>query len=85
MSDDRIYDYVMFLRSVAIMVSPDPMLIPPIRDPNDVVVLQTAMIGGAELIRTTDQGFFEPPAWPFLQALGIQVFTDAELMARLRF
>ena len=66
------------------MVRPDPMLIAPIRDPNDIVVLQTAMIGGADAICTTDEDFFTPPASAFLQSIGILVFTDAELMQRLR-
>jgi putative PIN family toxin of toxin-antitoxin system len=47
MSDTRIYEYVMFLQSVATMVRPDPVLIAPIRDANDIVVLQTAVGGGA--------------------------------------
>jgi predicted nucleic acid-binding protein len=54
------------------MVRPDPALVAPIRDPNDTVVLQTAIIGGAEAICTTDEDF------PYL------VFTDMELMGRLR-
>ena len=84
MSDGRIYQYVMFLQSVATMVRPDPMLIAPIRDPNDIVVLQTAIIGGAEAICTTDEDFFNPPATVFLQSVNILVFTDAELLRRLR-
>ena len=50
MRDSRIYEYVMFLQSVAAMVQPDPMLVVPIQDPNDIVVVQTAIIGGAEAI-----------------------------------
>jgi len=84
MSDKRIYDYVMFLKSVATMVQPDPILLAPIRDPNDIVVLQTAIAGGAEAICTTDEDFFSSPASEFLQSARILVFTDAELMTRLR-
>ena len=84
MSDSRIYDYVMFLHSVAIVDRPDPMLIAPIRDPNDIVVIQTAIIGGAEAICTTDEDFFAVPASAFLQSVNILVLTDAELMRRLR-
>jgi len=65
MSDSRIYDYVMFLQSVATMVRPDPTLIAPIRDPNDIVVLQTAIVEGAEAICTTDEDFFTSPALAF--------------------
>jgi predicted nucleic acid-binding protein len=84
MPENRIYDYVMLLQPVAIMVRPDPMLIVPISDPNDIVVLQTAIIGGAEAICTTDEDFFSPPASTFLQSINISVFTDAELMERVR-
>jgi putative PIN family toxin of toxin-antitoxin system len=84
MSEGRIYEYVMFLQAAAMMVRPDPMLIAPIRDANDIVVLQTEMIGGADAICTTDEDFFTPPASAFLQAINIPVFTDDELMQRLR-
>ena len=84
MSEGRIYEYIMFLQAAAMMVRPDPMLVAPIRDPNDIVVLQTAMIGGADAICTTDGDFFTPPAAAFLQSLNILVFTDAELMQRVR-
>ena len=76
MSESRIYDYVMFLQSVATMVRPDPTLVAPIRDPNDIVVLQTAIIGGAEAICTTDEDFFHTPALAFLKSISILVFTD---------
>ena len=84
MSDEKIYQYIMLLQSVAMMVRPDPMLIAPIRDPNDIVVLQTAMIGGAEAICTTDEDFFNPPALGFLESANILVLTDMELMRILR-
>jgi putative PIN family toxin of toxin-antitoxin system len=84
MSESRIYDYVMFLQSVATMVRPEPTLVAPIRDPNDIVVLQTAIIGGAEAICTTDEDFFHTPALAFLKSVSILVFTDMELMDRLR-
>jgi putative PIN family toxin of toxin-antitoxin system len=84
MSESRIYDYVMFLQSVATMVRPEPTLVAPIRDPNDIVVLQTAIIGGAEAICTTDEDFFHTPALAFLKSVNILVFPDMELMDRLR-
>jgi predicted nucleic acid-binding protein len=84
MSDSRIYDYVMFLKSVATMVQLDPIVIAPIRDPNDVVVLQTAIAGAAEAICTTDEDFFSAPASEFLRSVRILVFTDVDLMTRFR-
>ena len=58
--------------------------IAPIRDANDIVIIQTALVGGAEAICTTDEDFFAPPAAEFLRSAGIAVYTDAELMRRLR-
>jgi predicted nucleic acid-binding protein len=84
MPDNRIYEYVMFLRSVATLVRPDPLMIVPIRDPNDIVVLQTAVIGGANVICTTDEDFFNAPASAFLRAVNIAAFTVAELLRRMR-
>ena len=84
MPDNRIYQYVMFLKSVATVVRLDPLIIAPIRDANDIVVLQTAVIGGANVICTTDEDFFNPPASVFLRSVNITALTDAELMTRLR-
>jgi predicted nucleic acid-binding protein len=84
MADEIVYDYVMMLRSVARMVRPDPTLIAPIRDANDVVVVQTAIGGGADIICTVDNDFFMPPADAFLRAANVRVLTDAELMRLLR-
>ena len=77
-------NHVLVMQSVATMVRPDPALVAPIRDPNDIVVLQTAIIGGAEAICTTDEDFFHTPALAFLKSVSILVFTDMELMGRLR-
>jgi predicted nucleic acid-binding protein len=85
MPEARIYDYVMLLKSVATMVQPDPLLFAPIRDANDIVVIQTAVAGGAEIICTTDEDFFGHPACDFLRSFGIQTMTDAELSTELGF
>ncbi|MCC6585631.1 MAG: putative toxin-antitoxin system toxin component, PIN family [Bryobacterales bacterium] len=84
MSDAAIYEYTMLLSSAATMVRLDPVLVVPIRDANDIVVMQTALVGGADVLCTTDQDFYEPPAREFLHAAGIDVCTDAELHRTLR-
>jgi predicted nucleic acid-binding protein len=58
--------------------SPDPTLYSPIRDPNDAVVLQTAIVGGADVVCATDEDFFHSPATEFLQSANILVLTDAD-------
>ena len=82
--DSEIYEYVLFLQSSATMVRPNPLLIAPIRDPNDIIVLQTAIDGNANVICTKDEDFFNPPAKEFLEMVGILPLTDVELMKRLR-
>jgi len=52
------------------MVVPDPLLVTPIRDVNDTVVMQTAVIGEADVLCTRDRDFFEPPAEEFLKRPG---------------
>jgi putative PIN family toxin of toxin-antitoxin system len=84
LSEGRIYDYIGFLREAAEIVHPNPLLITPIRDMNDTVVMQTAIIGEAEVLCTRDQDFFDPPAEPFLRKAGITVLDDIALMHRLR-
>ena len=84
LSERRIFDYIGFLREAAEIVRTNPLLITPIRDVNDTVVMQTAIIGEAHVLCTRDQDFFEPPAEPFLQTAGIAVLDDIALMQRLR-
>lgn len=84
LSEGRIYDYIGFLREVTEIVPPNPFLVAPIRDVNDTIVIQTAIIGEAEVLCTRDQDFFDPPAEPFLQRAGIEVLDDIALMQRLR-
>jgi putative PIN family toxin of toxin-antitoxin system len=82
--ESRIYNFVEFLREAAEMVSLNPSFTAPIRDINDVIVLQTAVVGEADVICTRDRDFFAPPASEFLQALGIAVMDDIALMDCLR-
>ena len=61
-----------------------PLLLTPIRDVNDIVVMQTAVIGEADILCTKDRDFFEPPAEGFLRKAGIAVLDDISLMRQLR-
>ena len=84
LSEERIYGYIGFLREAAEMVTPNPLLIAPIRDVNDTVVMQTALIGEADVLCTRDRDYFEPPAEAFLRKAGIAVMDDIALIQRLR-
>lgn len=51
---------------------------------NDVIVMQTALIGEADILCTKDDDFFEKPAGEYLNKMGIKVMDDIALMKRLR-
>lgn len=84
LSDAAIYDYVLLLQSLATLAEPDPFLFTPIRDPEDVAVIQTAIAGGAEIICTVDRDFPSPPADTFLRSVNLEVLSDVELAQRLK-
>jgi putative PIN family toxin of toxin-antitoxin system len=82
--ENLVYDYVTFLRHSSEIVTLNPMVITPIRDVNDVIVMQTAIIGEADILCTSDADFFETPAAEYLKHMGIAVMDDTALMQRLR-
>ena len=79
-----IYNYIAFLRHSAELVTLNPLVTAPIRDVNDVIVMQTAIIGEADILCTRDDDFFAPPAAQYLDKMGIAVTDDIALMHRLR-
>lgn len=83
-SEETIYNFASWLRSAAEMVVLNPLQHTPIRDRNDIFVLQTVLTGEADVLCTGDRDFFEPPASVFLAGCGIEVLTDVDLLRRLR-
>jgi len=83
LTDDLVYDYVAFLRRATEIVTLNPLLTAPLRDVNDVIVVQTAIIGEAEVI-CHDEDFFEKPIVQYLNKRGISVLDHIALMERLR-
>jgi putative PIN family toxin of toxin-antitoxin system len=84
LTEDLVYNYVAFLRRSAEIVTSNPVLTAPIRDVNDVIVVQTAIIGEADILCTNDEDFFEKPIAQYLSNHGISVLDDIALMERLR-
>lgn len=83
-NEESIYVFTTWLRDAAEMVALDPLTRAPIRDRNDIFVLQTALNGEADVLCSGDQDFFDPPASIFLASCGIEVLTDAKLMRKLK-
>jgi putative PIN family toxin of toxin-antitoxin system len=84
LTEDLVFDYVDFLRRSAEIVTLDPLVTAPIRDVNDIIVMQTAIIGEADILCTKDEDFFEKPASEYLRRMDIAVLDDIALMHRLR-
>ena len=83
-NEETIYEFTAWLRDASEMVAPDPLVRAPIRDRNDIFVLQAALVGEADVLCTGDRDFFEPPASIFLASCGIDILTDVQLMRKLR-
>jgi putative PIN family toxin of toxin-antitoxin system len=84
LSESLVYEYIAFLRRSSEIVALNPLVMAPIRDVHDVIVMQTAIIGEAEILCTKDEDFFETPAAEYLYKMGIAVVDDVALMQRLR-
>jgi putative PIN family toxin of toxin-antitoxin system len=82
--ETRIYDFIGFLREASELVTINPLLSIPIRDVNDIFVVQTALIGEADVICTKDEDFYDPGMTRFLAKGGISVMDDVTLMQRMR-
>jgi len=82
--ENLVFEYVNFLRRSSEIVALNPLVTAPIRDVNDIIVMQTAIIGEADILCTKDGDFFEEPAREYLSRLGIVVLDDISLMNRLR-
>jgi uncharacterized protein len=82
--ENLVFDYVNSLRQSSEIVTLNPLVTPPIRDVNDIIVMQTAIIGEADILCTKDDDFFEKPASEYLTKMGIVVLDDISLMHRLR-
>jgi putative PIN family toxin of toxin-antitoxin system len=84
LTEDLVFEYVKFLRQSSEIVTLDPLVIAPVRDVNDIIVMQTAIIGEADILCTKDEDFFENPACEYLRNLGVAVLDDIDLIHRLR-
>jgi putative PIN family toxin of toxin-antitoxin system len=84
LTDEQVYSYVQFLREVSELVILDKPLPVPMRDPKDVVVLETAVAGEADVICTLDSDFYAPATRTFCSTLGTEICTDAELLRRIK-
>jgi putative PIN family toxin of toxin-antitoxin system len=84
LTEEGIYQYIGFLRDIADIVTLDPTLTVPIRDVNDIIVAQTAILGEADILCTMDKDFYDSTAEQFLGRFGITVVSDVHLIHQIR-
>ncbi len=83
LTEADLLDYTQFLQSVSHVVILDPQYRAPMRDPNDLFVLQTAERGEADILCTQDGDFYDPTTLSYCTARGIEVCDELTLLLRL--
>ena len=84
LSEEQIYEYVQFLKSVCEIVPDDIGGNVPVRDAADAPVLRAAILGEADFICTLDSDFYATETTAFCSMMGITVVDDIALMRQLR-
>ena len=83
LTESDLLEYVQFLQSVSHIVILDPHYRAPLRDPSDLIVLQTAERGEADILCTHDADFYDPTIISYCVARGIEVCEELTLLRRL--
>ena len=83
LSADEIQRYLQLLDDFAELVHPRSVVPIVLGDPNDDPVIETAILGHAEVLCTLDQDFYVPTVVGFCRAKSIRVMSDVELMRQL--
>lgn len=83
LADSELLEYGQFLQSVSDLVILDSQYRAPLRDPTDLIVLQTADRGDAEVLCTSDRDFYDPEVIAFCAARGIDVCDEISLLMKL--
>ena len=83
LTESDLLDYTQFLQSVSHGVILDPQYRAPLRDPNDLIVLQTAERGEADVLCTHDADFYDRTILSYCTARGIEVCDELTLLLRL--
>ena len=82
LTEAELYEYAQFLLDVSETVILDRPYDAPLRDPYDLDVMQTAERGEVDFLCSNDGDFHEPAILAFCAARGIEVCTEATMLAR---
>jgi putative PIN family toxin of toxin-antitoxin system len=84
LTEAELYEYSQFLHDVSDIVVIAASYHAPLRDPNDLDVLQTAELGAADVLCSGDADFHAADIVLFCATLGIEVCDEVALLRRLR-
>jgi predicted nucleic acid-binding protein len=85
LGSEAIEKYVVYLAlSGEIVESVPPSTSIVISDPDDDPILQTALVGRADVLCTRDAAFRHPAVKEYCRLQGIRIMTDVDLMRELR-
>jgi putative PIN family toxin of toxin-antitoxin system len=83
LSEQALFDYKQYLETVGECVGLDIPYSAPLRDPSDLMVLQTADVGRADLLVTADPDFYDAAVLRYCEARHIDVCDERMALARL--
>jgi putative PIN family toxin of toxin-antitoxin system len=83
--DDEIVEFVESIANTALIV-PTPASPPAVvgADPDDDVIIATAIDGQADVLSTVDRHIHQPDVTEHCRICGVEVLTDVEWLERLR-
>jgi len=84
LNENEITQFIAFRSVSAEIVEVDETIAPPIRDPKDIHILQTAITGKAEYLCTLDQHFYETAVVDFCSDRGVTVISDIDMLRLVR-
>jgi putative PIN family toxin of toxin-antitoxin system len=82
-SDDEREEWIALVAAVSDMASPTEV-VPVCQDPDDDLVIATAVVGRSNVICTLDRHLRAPLVQAYCATFEIRILTDAELLAELR-
>jgi len=84
LTDAEIDSFVNDLRELAVLVTLPDSVPAVASDPDDNMVVATAVTGGADVICTRDRHIRHPVVQAYCATFGIRVLTEVELLNELR-
>jgi putative PIN family toxin of toxin-antitoxin system len=84
MSKEMIEEYLVFLEAAGIVVEPSSPAARIVSDPDDDPILQTAIVGRADVLCSRDDAFHHATVERVCTAHGIRILDDIALMQELR-